>query len=303
VEKQGLGHTGLETSRLAYGCMRIAGDGISEARGMRAVHAAFNAGYTLFDLADIYAGGESERVFGKVLAETPALRDQVVIASKCGVRVAGDPLPESPKRYDFSRDHIIGSVEASLRRMGIDCLDLLLLHRPDYLMHTAEVAAAFDRLQASGKVSHFGVSNFSTSQVDLLQSALRERLAVNQVEINIHNIAAFRDGVLDQCQRLGMTPQAWCPLGGVVYPAWGNTLGSEDDSRIADELARQSAIYGEEPWVVILAWLLAHPAGISPIVGSTTPARIETAMNALYLDYSREDWYRLLEARTGREVP
>jgi len=303
VKLQALGDTGLDTSRLAYGCMRIAGNGVSEAQGKRAVQTAFDAGYTLFDLADIYAGGESERVFGKLLSEAPAMRDQIVIASKCGVRMAGEPRPDAPQRYDFSRDYIISSVEGSLLRLGIDRLDLLLLHRPDYMMRTSEVAEAFDRLQAAGKVAHFGVSNFSTSQVDLLQSAIRQRLAANQIEINLHNISAYGNGVLDQCQRLNMLPQAWCPLGGVAYPAWGNTLDREDDSRIADELARQSANYGEEPWVVVLAWLMAHPAGISPIVGSTTPARIEAAVNALYLDYGREDWYRLLEARTGQQVP
>lgn len=283
--------------------MRIAGDGVSEQTGLRAVRAAIDAGYTLFDHADIYSGGASELLFARVLRESPGLREQIAIASKCGIRDAGDPDRDSPKRYDFSRRYIIESVEGSLTRLGIERLDMLLLHRPDFLMDPGEVAGAFDTLVADGKVAQFGVSNFSVSQVDLLQSAIDQRLHVNQVEINIHNIDALSNGVLHQCRRVGMTPQAWCPLGGVAYRAWGNTLTAEDDARIGAELIRQSDIYDIEPWMVVLAWLLKHPAEISPIVGSTRPDRIRQAVSSLEIDYSREDWYRLLEARRGMPVP
>ena len=275
--------------------MRVEGDS-----GKRAIHSAVDAGYTLFDHADIYAGGSCEELFGQVLRESPGLRDRILIQSKCGIRL---PAGDAPQYYDFSRDYILSSAEGSLSRLGIEQLDFFLLHRPDYLMHAEEVAAAFSELKSSGKVAHFGVSNFSTSQFDLLQSAVAEPLLINQVEINIHNIEALENGVLDQCQRLQITPQAWCPVAGVAYPAWGNTFTDEDDARIRAELARQCKTYDTEDWLIALAWLLKHPANISPIVGSTTPDRIRAAGTTLDIDYSREDWYRLLEARNGKSVP
>ena len=285
--------------------MRIVGDGSAadRERGKQAVLAAVEAGYTLFDHADIYGGGACESLFGEVLRESPGLRDKLIIASKCGIRFAGSPGPDAPVRYDFSAAYIEKSVEGSLQRLGIEQLDLLMLHRPDYLMRAHEVAATFDRLKASGKVAHFGVSNFSPSQVELLDGEVSEPLVVNQVEINIHNIRSLEDGTLDQCQRMQITPMAWCPIAGVAYPAWGNTFTAEDEARIREEIERQCGIYEVEDWVIALAWLLRHPARILPIVGSTTPARIATAKQALDVGYTREDWYRLLEARNGRPVP
>ena len=288
-----LGNSALDTARLAYGCMRISED---RDRGKRAIHAAVDAGYTLFDHADIYGGGASETLFGEVLRESPGLRERILVQGKCAVRW-------EPSRWDNSSEHIITSTEASLARLGIEQFDLLLVHRPDFLMDADEVARAFESLRSSGKVAHFGVSNFSTSQFGLLQSAVAEPLLINQVEINLHRVDAFYNGVLDQCQQLNVTPQAWCPLAVVAYSAWGNTLTAADEARIRDELDRQSATYGQEPWVVALAWLLRHPAGIQPIVGSTTPERIAAATAALEIDYSREDWYLLLEARNAESVP
>ena len=304
METSELGTSGVRVSRLGYGCMRIAGDGSRDdlEAGKRAVRAAIDSGYTLFDHADIYGGGACEALFGEVLKEAPLLRDGLVIVSKCGIRQAGDPQPGDPKRYDFRAGYITASLEGSLERLGTDHVDLYVLHRPDYLMDPGEVAGALSALVASGKVRHVGVSNFSPSQVELLAAALPMPLLVNQVEINIHNIGAFTDGTLDQCLRLGMTPQAWCPVGGVAYPAWGNTFDADDETRIRAELDRQAADYGVEDSQLILAWLLAHPAGICPIIGSTNPGRIAAAMRALDVDYRREDWYRLLEARNGREV-
>ena len=285
--------------------MRLAGDGSAGDRdkGKRAIHAAVDAGYTLFDHADIYGNGECEKLFGEVLRESPDLRDRVLIASKCGIRMPGDPGPEDPARYDFSPSHITSSVEDSLQRLGVERLDLFLLHRPDYLMNAEELAVILQSLKASGKVAHFGVSNFSPSQVEMLQAFMSDPLHANQVEINIHNTSAFTNGTLDQCQRLRITPQAWCPIAGVAYTAWGSTFTDEDEARIRSELDYQVEKYDVADWIVALAWLLRHPAGISPIVGSTTPARIEEAVRALDLDYSRADWYRLLEARNGERVP
>ena len=300
-----LGNSDLESSRLVYGCMRIAGDGSKDDRekGKRAVHAAIEAGYTQFDQADIYSSGRCEELLGEVLRESPEIRKQLIITTKCGIRLAGDPSDTSPGRYDFSAAHITNSVEGSLRRLGVERIDLLLLHRPDYLGHPEEVALTLEALKNSGAVANFGVSNFTPSQVDLLQSAFDEPLLVNQVQINIHEISALSDGTLDQCLRLGLTPQAWCPIAGVAYPAWGNRFSEDDERRIREEIDRQCEIYEVEDWIIALAWLLKHPAGISPIIGSTTPARIEAAKQAHDIDYHREDCYRLLEARNGYPVP
>jgi predicted oxidoreductase len=295
-------HNDLNSSRLIYGCMRIAGDNSvqDKTKGKLAIRAALDAGYTHCDHADIYGDGHCESLFGELLTElkkeTPTLRDQLIITSKAGIRA-------DPKRYDFSAEYLISSVDNSLKRLNTDYLDLFLLHRPDYLFNAEDVAQTFMKLKASGKVNHFGVSNFSPSQVSLLQSALDEPLVVNQIEMNIHNINSLTDGTLDQCQQLGITPIAWCPLGGVAYPAWGNTFSNADEQRIEIELAEQAKKYNCLPWQLILAWLLKHPANISPIIGSTTPERIVAAKQALTIEYSHADWYRLLEARNGYEQP
>lgn len=295
-------NTTLTSSRLIYGCMRIAGDNSPQDRvkGKLAIRAALDAGYTHFDHADIYGDGHCESLFGELLTElnkeTPAIREQLIITSKAGIR-------SDPQRYDFSKGYLTSSVENSLKRLNIDYLDMFLLHRPDYLFNAEDVAQTFAKLKASGKVKHFGVSNFSPSQVSLLQSSVNEPLLVNQIEINIHNINSLTDGTLDQCQQKGITPIAWCPLGGVVYPAWGNTFSLDDEQRIEIALAQQAKKYNCLPWQLILAWLLKHPANISPIIGSTTPERILAAKKALTLDYSHEDWYRLLEARNGHPLP
>lgn len=292
----------ISSSRLIYGCMRISGDNTpaDKAKGKLALRAALDAGYNHFDHADIYGGGHCESLFGEFLTElqqeSPDIREQLIITSKAGIRF-------EPQRYDFSADYLTTSVDNSLKRLNIDYLDMFLLHRPDYLFNAEQVAQTFQLLKANGKVKHFGVSNFSPSQVNLLQSALDEPLLVNQVEINIHNINSFTDGSLDQCQQLGITPIAWCPLGGVAYPAWGNTFSAGDESRIEAELASQAEYYNCSAWQLILAWLLKHPANICPIIGSTTPERIVAAKQALAIDYTHADWYRLLEARNGYQQP
>ena len=304
MEQIKLGKSEVSSSRLVYGCMRITGDNSAEANehGKRAVLTAVDEGYTHFDHADIYGGGKSEKLFGEILKESPSLRDKILITSKCGIIKCGNPETGAPGRYNFSHEHIINSVEGSLKRLGIGHLDMLLLHRPDYLFAADEVAETFNELQQSGKVSHFGVSNFLPSQISLLQSRCSMPLLVNQVEINIHNISTLSNGTLDQCQELKISPQAWCPLGGVVYPAWGNTFTPEDEKRIKAEFTLQAEKYNTENWIIMLAWLLKLPAKGLPIIGSTTQKRIRKAKESLDIDYSREDWYRLLEARNGYPV-
>ncbi|MEM9385533.1 MAG: aldo/keto reductase [Pseudomonadota bacterium] len=288
--------------RLIYGCMRLVGDGSAAARerGKRAVHAAVEAGYRTFDHADIYGAGECERLFGQVLSESPGLREELTLIGKCGIRMAD---ASGPKRYDFSREHLLVSVDGSLERLGVESLDALLLHRPDYLCDPHEVAETFTTLREAGKVHRFGVSNFTPAQVDLLASALDTRLVANQIEINLRHLDALSDGTLAQCLQRGMTPQAWSPLGGVISTDLTPKFTIEDRQRVDAELAEQAARYDVAPWQIALAFLLRHPAQIAPIVGSTTPQRIADASATIAIPYTREDWYRLLEARRGARVP
>ncbi|MBA6348744.1 aldo/keto reductase family oxidoreductase [Colwellia sp. BRX8-9] len=305
MKNYSLGKSELQSSRLIYGCMRIAGDqSVNDIdKGKRAVQSAIDAGYNHFDHADIYGGGASEQLFGELLKQLPHLREKMILTSKASIRPKNNENTYAPTRYDFSKAYILSSVEGSLKRLHTEQLDLFLLHRPDYLFDINEVAETFKQLKDSGKVAHFGVSNFKPSQVAMLQSALDLPLLVNQIEINIHNVDALNDGTLDQCQQDKLSPIAWCPLGGVAYSAWGNTFSVEDEQRIAEELTSQAQVYNCQPWQIILAWLLKHPAKIFPIIGSTTPERIIAAKVALELNYSREDWYRLFETRNGQAVP
>ena len=297
-----IGKSGILSSRFIYGCMRTTGDNSKKAlkQGEAALEAAVEAGYTHFDHADIYARGASESLFGKFLNKHRGLRKKLVITGKVGIRPKYDT--DLPSRYDFSASHLMNAVEGSLERLGVDQLDMLLLHRPDYLMDANEVAEVFMKLKSLGRVKSFGVSNFTQSQMDLLQSRLQFPLETNQIEINLHNYSAIENGMLDYCQQHEITPQAWCPLGGVAYPAWGNTMSGEDEKRLALEVDKQAKKYDVDRTVVPLLFLLKHPAKICPIIGSTKAERIRLALDALKVDYSREDWYRLLEARRGHPI-
>ncbi|NHN37366.1 aldo/keto reductase [Pseudomaricurvus alcaniphilus] len=301
MKYQFVGQSDLSSSRLVYGCMRLTSKDYASSRKM--VEAALAAGYNHFDHADIYGGGSCETAFGKIWRELGMSREKIIVTSKCGIRLANSPQAGYPKRYDFSREHILHSVDVSLSRLDCDYLDMLLLHRPDYLFDASEVAEAFASLKNSGKVRHFGVSNFTTAQVALLHSVLPMPLLVHQVEVNLSNLNALHDGTLEQCQQLKITPQAWSPLAGSILPTASHALGADTDLRLQEELAAQAQKYGAAPWLIVLAWILRHPAGIAPIIGTTSPARIAESVAALGIDYRREDWYRLLEARNGSEVP
>src|SRR5437868_1980131 len=214
-----LGSSPLQASRLAYGCWRVAGTWEAEkvtvegrAAGRNAIAAAYESGYTIFDTANIYCGGETEKILGGVLREIPGMRDRVVVVSKCGIRPARDPDPKAPARYDFSSAHILAACDASLKRLGMETIDVYLLHRPDFLCDPAEVAQAFSKLQAAGKVRYFGVSNFRPTLVSALQAACPMRLITHQIEVSLANLTAFTDGTLDQCHTEKMTPLAWSPL-------------------------------------------------------------------------------------------
>jgi len=305
-----LGLSGLRTSRLAYGCWRIArtNDPAADFETARAaITAALEAGYTLFDHADIYCLGQAEEVFGRVLRELPGAREKMVIASKSGIRRQGDPLPDAPYRYDFSADYIVRQCEASLRRLQIDRIDIYQLHRPDWLMDPHEVAGAFDRLHRAGKVKVFGVSNFTPSQLSLLQSAWSHPLVVNQIEISLCQLTPFTDGTLDQCLEKKIVPLAWSPLGGgLLADGATEVLQHQRSYRVADLIATLDEIataHGTTRDIIALAWLLRHPSGIIPIVGSTRPKRIAAAANATAINLSREEWYRLLTAARNEPLP
>lgn len=309
-----LGVSSLRCSRLAYGCWRVAGSwdparvtAETRAAGHRAIIAAYEAGYTLFDNADIYSAGEAERILGEVLGEVSAMRARVLLATKCGIRPPGTPHPGAPQRYDFSAGHIIESCEQSLKRLRTDIIDLYMLHRPDFLADPQEIAGAFSQLQAGGKVRYFGVSNFRPSLVTALQAACPMPLVVHQVEISLAKMDALTDGALDQCLMEKITPMAWSPLaGGLIGGGAHDLLPSQKEYRAEPFLPAIDAVakeHGASRAAVALAWLLKHPSGIQPIVGSVNPDRIRLAAKADELELSREEWYRLLLAARGEPLP
>jgi predicted oxidoreductase len=284
--------------------MRIVGDGSPAAleAGEAALTAAWEAGYNHFDHADIYGAGRCESLFGQWLKQHPGARESMLLTTKCGIRPVTTGPDGAPQRYDFSKEYILKQVDGSLQRMGVEQVEVLLLHRPDFLFHPDEVAEAFAQLKSSGKVQYFGVSNFSPSQVSLLQSRLPDPLVCNQLEINLHNVYTLYQGHLDQCLQLGISPVAWSPMAVVAYSAWLNTFSDADTARVLSEVDQQAQRYGCDPTTIVLAWLLKLPSKVLPIIGSKQPGRIKAALEALELNYTREDWYRLLEARNGKAV-
>ena len=308
-----LGNSPLLSSRLAYGCWRVAGTSNPaevtaelRARGRRAVTAAYEAGYTLFDTADIYCRGESERVLGETLREIPGMRERVLIATKCGVRHAGTPDPNSPQRYDFSVEHIVRSCNESLQRLGVETIDLYQLHRPDYLADPQEIAGAFERLRQAGKVRFFGVSNCRPTLLTALQCACPMPLIVQQVEISLLKRDVFTDGTLDQCLIENITPLAWSPLAGGLLAdgakkllPWQHSYRAEKTLVVLDTVAKAR---GTSRPVISLAWLLKHPSKIVPIVGSANPDRIREAVRAADIELTREEWYHLLLAARGEPL-
>ena len=304
----------MRSSRLAYGCWRVAGSwnpaevtAEGRAAGRRAIIAAYEAGYTLFDNADIYCRGEAERILGEVLREVPGMRERVVVLTKGGIRPAGDPEPDAPGRYDFSAAHLTRACEESLRRLGVETIDIYLLHRPDYLAEPEEVAQAFSQLRTAGKVRCFGVSNFRPTLVTALQAACPMPLVAHQVEISLAKLDAFTDGTLDQCLIERITPMAWSPLAaGLIGGGASRLLPSQQSyrpERFLPELDAVARARGVSRTVVALAWLLKHPARIMPIIGTIQPERIREATQAAGLELTREEWYRLLVAARGEPVP
>lgn len=287
----------LEFSRLVYGMWRLGDDSDTSPAHVEAkIQSCLDQGITTFDQADIYGGYQAEAILGGALKASPSLRQRMEIVTKCDiVAPAGRYTSARVKHYDTSRAHIERSVDSSLSDMGIDHIDLLLIHRPDPLMDHHETGAALDDLIKSGKIRAAGVSNFRPWDWELLQSAMTSRLVTNQIEISLSEIAPFTNGDLAFHQRLGTRLMAWSPLGGGTLMKSGGKLGA-----VMDEIA---ASFGVDRAAVAVAFLLAHPAGLIPVLGTNNLDRISRISEALKVKLDRETWYRLYEAALGKEVP
>ena len=293
-----LGRSGLSVHPIAYGCWRFAGTPLRAARAK--LDAALAAGITLFDHADIYGGdGAAEALFGDALAEAPALRARMVVATKCGI-VPGVP-------YDSSPAHVRGACESSLRRLRIEVIDLYQIHRPDWLADVRALADALAALREAGKIRAVGVSNFTAAQFDALQRFLPFPIATHQPELSPWCLAPFRDGVLDQCQREQVAPLAWSPLAG---GGLGLTADEARRQPHGDRLAALIALLdrlaereGVPRLAVVLAFLLVHPAGIVPIIGTQRPERIADCGRAFDVRLSRQDWYEIVQVSQGGPLP
>ena len=286
----------LDFSRIVYGMWRISDDTDTSTTHVQAkIKACLDQGITTFDQADIYGGYVAEAVLGEALKADTGLRKQMEIVTKCDIVAPAGRYADAPvKYYDTSRAHILQSVENSLRDMAIDHIDLLLIHRPDPFMDHHETGAALDEIVASGKVGAIGVSNFRPFDWELLQSATKTPLLTNQIEISLGEIAPFTNGDLAFHQRHGHHLMAWSPLGG-----GGLMSGSTQLHNVMDELA---TAHGVDRAAIAVAFLLAHPAGILPVMGTNNLDRIKRIGAACNVTLDRPTWFRLYEAALGQEV-
>ena len=285
-------------SRFVLGLWRIGQWGMSPEQVASLINACLDLGIDTFDVADIYGDYQCESMLGAALQTNPALKSRIKLISKCGIALVSQARPaHRVKHYNTSREHIIASVENSLACLGVEELDLLLIHRPDPLMDADVIADAFDSLKRAGKVEGFGVSNFLSHQFDLLQSRLSEPLRTNQVEVSLLHLDSLFDGTLDQCQRLNVILQAWSPLA-------GGMLGHQhEETALSRTLLRLSNELGVTQEQLAIAWLLRHPVGIRPILGSGKLQHIRELVDAQNIELDRQLWFELLEAATGHAVP
>ena len=287
---------GVSLSRIVYGMWRLGEDPDTSDGHIRAkVEACLDQGITTIDHADIYGGYTIEALFGEAIRGTD-LRDRIEIVTKCGIIApVGDYAEARLKHYDTSRRHVTASVERSLRLLGTDRIDLLRIHRPDPLMDFDETGRALDDLVASGKVRAVGVSNFRPWDSALLQSRMKTPLSVNQIELSLQAREAFTNGDLSEIRRAGMRAMAWSPLGG------GSLMTGESD--LGQRLDQMASAFGLDRAAVTVAWLLAHPAGIMPVMGTNSLDRIRRLSQAISVTLTREDWFDLYSTAEGKEVP
>lgn len=278
-------------ARLALGTMRLLDWGL-DAGGLASFLAqAAEAGVGVLDTADIYGGGEVEPALGAAFRMDPRLRGRFLIVGKCGIRLRSGGV--AIKHYDTSRAHLTASVDRTLRCLGTDRLDLLLIHRPDPLLDPDDLAGTFVDLRASGRVRAFGLSNFRPAQADLLRDRLRIPLVAHQVEASLWHPDPVLDGTLDHARLAGLAPMAWSPLGG----------GRSAPPVLGAALERLGRSLGLTPAQVALAWLARHPAGMMPVLGTGRIGRVREGVAAMATGLDREAWFELLEAATGHAVP
>lgn len=292
---------GPEVSAIAYGVWRLAEDaqGNSTARVRAKIDAALEAGITTFDHADIYGDYRCEGLFGKALAEAPELREQMEIITKCGIKAPCSALPDTHvKHYDATPQWIAQCVDRSLQELQTDYLDMLLIHRPDWLTSAQETAAGLADVMASGKVRSVGVSNYSTHQYALLSACLGNAPATNQVELNLLHMDAIYDGTLDQCQAANVHPMAWSPLAG------GELFANDAaNTKLVETLATMTKKYDASAEQIALAWVANLPSAPQVIVGTNRVDRIHAAAASADIRLERQDWYSLWVAAQGKDIP
>lgn len=298
-----LHENGPVLSRIVFGVMKWGdwGHQLDAQQMLKLIEQSIEAGVTTFDHADIYGSYTTEAAFGEALKLKPSLREQMQLVTKCGIKMmAPQRAHHRLKSYDTSPEHIRWSVDTSLRNLQTDYIDLLLIHRPSPLMDPDRIAEEFEYLRHSGKVRHFGVSNFTPSQFDMLNS--RIPLATNQVEASLLHLDPFTDGTFDQCLEQRIKPMAWSPLGGgTIF----QQLPGDREQRILnaakDIIKRRGQDIGVDQ--LMIAWLLQHPAHILPVVGTARIERLRAAADAVHIMMSREEWFELWQASAGAEVP
>ncbi|WP_299439185.1 aldo/keto reductase family oxidoreductase [uncultured Aquimarina sp.] len=287
-------------SRVVAGCMNWGewGANLETNQAQQLIEDCLSIGVTTFDHADIYGHYTTETLFGNAIKDKSSLREQMQLVTKCGIRLVTPNRPENQiKSYKTSKKYIIASVEQSLRKLQTNYIDMLLIHRPSPLMNPSEIAEAFEELKLSGKVLHFGVSNFTTSQFEMLDAFFP--LQTNQIEISPLQLTPFIDGSLDQCIKHRIKPMAYSTLAG------GRFFSKEPSdkvlriNKVVHDLGNKYNVSADQ---VLTAWLLKHPSGILPIIGSTKINRIQSAMDSLSLQITDEEWFKIWEAATGKEV-
>ncbi len=292
---------GLKLSRIVHGQWRLKEWDLSQQQLLKLIEQAMELGVTSFDHADIYGNYSCEEIFGEALAKKKKLRQHMQLITKCGIRLKSDKNPlQKIKYYDFSYEHIVSSAERSLVNLKTDHIDLLLLHRPSPFIDPGEVAKAFDHLQTSGKVLFFGVSNFTPGQHSMLAAHLDMPLVTNQVEISPYCLEHFDNGNMDHFLTHEIKPMAWSPLGGGKLPDPQDEKGQRLFN-VINEVARESGV--DVPEKIIYSWLLKHPAGIIPVVGTGKVERIKHATDALNVEISLEQWFRIYNASKGADLP
>ncbi|WP_214733942.1 aldo/keto reductase family oxidoreductase [Exiguobacterium sp. s154] len=288
----------LSFSRIVHGMWRLADWDMTPQERLTFIEQCLELGITTFDHADIYGGYTCEGLFGEALKLKPELRDQMEIVTKTGIKLTGSFNPgQTLNYYDTTKEHIIAQAERSLKELAIDHIDTLLIHRPDPLMNPDEVAEAFIILRDSGKVREFGVSNHVPATQTLLQSRLPFQLATNQLELSPMQLKHFEDGSVDLCHEKRMPLMAWSPLAG------GQLFKDEQYAPLREKLEEiRARHYASGIDSIVYAWLVKHPANIMPIIGSGKIERVQTGVDALQIDLTREEWFEILKAARGRDV-